>query len=165
MTRENEPEQIRNSARPPEHGCGYVRIGDQVGQRPRRLRLGPTPVPGDRHRLQQPVHNGASAGADDRSPSACIRGGNVGKQRRDPELESRAHLVVGRRQHRRQRMPKHRGGHAGLLGVVENLPQRVAGFLDRVLDATVQRIGGPVIGSTVVIVGGEEGVGGDKSGD
>lgn len=162
MRRKNEPQEIRNCMRPPNHSRAHSRIGNQVCQRPRRLRLVPATIPGHCHRLEQPIYDSPPTGPDDSGPTGRISGGNVGEQSRNPKLEARADLMVGGGQDRPQRLPQNRGGHTGLFNVMEKVLEGVAVLLYGVLGAGVQWIGGFVFG---VVVGGEKGVGGDESGN
>lgn len=88
---------------PAEHSRRDPRVGQQVRERPRRLRLRGAP----HDAVEQPVDHGAAArGHDGRTPSGA-GSGDVGEQRGDPHLEPRAHLVVGGRQDGHERLAEH----------------------------------------------------------
>lgn len=159
LARENEPQEIRNSARPAEHGWGHIRIGDQEGESPGRLGLGPTPISRDRHRLEQPINNGATSSPNNGGPAAGIGSGDVRKESCNTKLEARADLVVGRGQDGAERVPEDGGGDARLFGVMEKSSEGLGGFEDGVSEAVVERVGRLVVG-----VGGDDDVRGDQGG-
>lgn len=97
LARKNEPKKFGNGAGPSKHGGGDIWIGDQVGEGSGRLGLRAVPVPLHRHGLEQPIDDGSAAGPDNGGPAALICRGDVREQSRNPEPESGADLVIGRR--------------------------------------------------------------------